>query len=398
MPLIVSIWAVGIFFFAGAWMLRLRRTRFSVEVPCETVYAGLIKAKQQLSLRSDVRLAISKDAAEPILKGIWRPVIVLPKSLAQSLTASELNAVLLHELSHVKRRDNLTATLAHLVSIAFWFFPLLWWMERQLSIDCEYACDEIVLSAARTPAEYASGMLKATRFALFGAVAGISGIRGFEFKKRLELIMSQTDDFAAKRASRGLISAAIAAVVLIPLVGGFASRGILQAQTLQKRHGVEFITASASDNTPQAQQLLSELKTLLNPNQTVLPVNGNGPWDKWLNQEVAFLITPEERSAFLALKSDEQRRQFVDQFWAKRNPTPGSDLNAFKQEHYRRIAYANDRFAAVDAAGWQTDRGRTYILLGPPDEIDSHPDQNREMWRYRIGITIEFDTSDRSRS
>jgi GWxTD domain-containing protein len=276
----------------------------------------------------------------------------------------------------------------------------LWWMERQLSIDCEYACDEVVLALTRKPSDYASGIVKATSFAVCGAVAGVSGIGGYQFRKRLELIMSQDKNPVAPRRGRSLVTAAVMALVVVPVIGGFMSKSLLQGQTIEKRRGIEFITATASSDTPQTQQILSALKTVLNPNDTVFPVNGNDRWDKWLNEDVALLITQEERSAFLALTSESPREQFVTQFWEKRNPNPGSAVNTFKDEHYRRMAYANKRFTLQQVAGWQTDRGRTYVLMGPPDEIDSHPDQNRETWKYNLrgtpdSITISFDISDR---
>ena len=140
------------------------------------------------------------------------------------------------------------------------------------------------------------------------------------------------------------------------------------------------------------------------------------PWKKWLNEDVVYIITDEERKAFKQLNTDEEREQFVEQFWLRRDPTPDTVENEFKEEHYRRIAYANERYAS-GAPGWKMDRGRIYITFGPPDEIDEHPSggsYNRptaegggetttfpfEDWRYRyiegIGndIIIEFvDTS-----
>jgi GWxTD domain-containing protein len=362
--------------------------------------SAFMQARQMLSVQKTVGFAIARDATEPVLMGIGRPLVILPESLETSLSPAELNTVLLHELAHFMRGDNLTGSLAHLVATAFWFHPLLWWMERQLSIDCEYACDEVVLALTRKPSDYASGIVKATRFAVCGAVAGVSGIGGYQFRKRLELIMSQDKNPVAPRRGRSLVTAAVMALVVVPVIGGFMSKSLLQGQTIEKRRGIEFITATASSDTPQTQQILSALKTVLNPNDTVFPVNGNDRWDKWLNEDVALLITQEERSAFLALTSESPREQFVTQFWEKRNPNPGSAVNTFKDEHYRRMAYANKRFTLQQVAGWQTDRGRTYVLMGPPDEIDSHPDQNRETWKYNLrgtpdSIAILFDISDR---
>jgi len=122
-------------------------------------------------------------------------------------------------------------------------------------------------------------------------------------------------------------------------------------------------------------------------------------YKKWLNEDVRWIITPEELSAFKQLSNDEERDQFIEQFWLRRDPTPDTVENEYKEEHYRRIAYANEHYAA-GKAGWRTDRGRIYIVFGPPDEIDAHPSggqYNRpieegggetstypfETWRYR---------------
>ena len=93
---------------------------------------------------------------------------------------------------------------------------------------------------------------------------------------------------------------------------------------------------------------------------------------KWLDEDVVYIISPEERSAFLHLATNEEREQFIEQFWQRRNPDPDSADNTFKEEHYRRIAYVNEHFSS-GIPGWKTDRGRIYIMWGPADEIESHP-------------------------
>ena len=95
------------------------------------------------------------------------------------------------------------------------------------------------------------------------------------------------------------------------------------------------------------------------------------PYKKWLEEEVPYIITDEERSAFLQLQTNEEREQFIEAFWQRRDPTPDTVENEFKEEHYRRIAYANERFSS-GIPGWRTDRGRIYIMWGPPDEIETH--------------------------
>ena len=137
-----------------------------------------------------------------------------------------------------------------------------------------------------------------------------------------------------------------------------------------------------------------------------------GPYRKWLGEDVFYIITDEERTAFKRLATDEEKEQFIEQFWLRRDPTPDTQENEFKEEHYRRIAYANERYAS-GIPGWKADRGRIYITFGPPDEIESHPSGGSyerpieegggttstypfEKWRYRwidgVGtdVNIEF--------
>src|SRR5438552_49832 len=135
-------------------------------------------------------------------------------------------------------------------------------------------------------------------------------------------------------------------------------------------------------------------------------------YKKWLDEDVSYIISDEEKSAFKQLSNDEERDQFIEAFWQRRDPTPDTVENEFKEEHYRRIAYANEHFAA-GIPGWKSDRGRIYIVYGPADEIESHPSGGTyerpmeegggststypfEDWRYRyiagIGqeVIIEF--------
>jgi GWxTD domain-containing protein len=136
------------------------------------------------------------------------------------------------------------------------------------------------------------------------------------------------------------------------------------------------------------------------------------PYKKWLNEDVVYIITDEERQAWKRLATDEEREQFIEQFWLRRDPTPDTVENEFKEEHYRRIAYSNERYAS-GIPGWKSDRGRIYIMYGPPDEIEDHssggtyerPQEEGggttstypfQQWRYRYiegvgtNIIIEF--------
>jgi GWxTD domain-containing protein len=146
--------------------------------------------------------------------------------------------------------------------------------------------------------------------------------------------------------------------------------------------------------------------------KAALKIELSKTYKKWLNEDVVWIITDEERAAFKQLSNDEERDNFIEAFWQRRDPTPDTEENEYKEEHYRRIAYANEHFAA-GIPGWKSDRGRIYIMYGPADEVDSHPSGGTyerpmeegggetstfpfEDWRYRylegIGqeVIIEF--------
>ena len=174
------------------------------------------------------------------------------------------------------------------------------------------------------------------------------------------------------------------------------------AQDQQPSQSAPAKPQSAKDRKQQARKLAKE----------------STPFTTWLTEEVVYIITKEEHDAFLHLTTNEEREQFIEEFWRRRNPDPDSPDNAAREEHYRRIAYANERFSS-GIPGWKTDRGRTYILWGPPDEIESHPAGGTydrppeqgggttttypwELWRYRhledIGENIEIEFVDPSGS
>lgn len=159
---------------------------------------------------------------------------------------------------------------------------------------------------------------------------------------------------------------------------------------------------SNSSATPSTQKSHKKLSSKL--------AKENNPFLTWVTDEVLYIITPEEKAAFARLTTNEEREQFIEEFWRRRNPDPDSPENTAREEHYRRIAYANEHFSS-GVPGWKTDRGHIYILWGPPDEVDAHaagstydrpPEQGGgtttvhafDVWRYRhmedIGDNIEI--------
>src|ERR1700732_1262652 len=154
------------------------------------------------------------------------------------------------------------------------------------------------------------------------------------------------------RGIRTLIATAFSFAILIPDVSA--------QQAQDPTHPPAPQTLTKEQRKVQKQKALKTLKEL------------DSQYRQWLNEDVIYIISPEERNAFLQLDTNEEREQFIEQFWLRRSSNPALPDNDFKEEHYRRIAYANEHYAS-GIPGWKTDRGRMYIIWGPADEVDSHP-------------------------
>ncbi len=201
---------------------------------------------------------------------------------------------------------------------------------------------------------------------------------------------------------------------------GLGIAGVQSTQSSSSQTPPSSSSNSSDSSTPAAPQTVSKplSKREINRKQKALEKELMGPWKKWLNEDVIYIITDEERAAFKRLKTDDERQQFVEAFWQRRDPTPDTEENEYKEEHYRRIAYANDHYAS-GIPGWKTDRGMIYIKYGPADEIDSHPSGGSyerpieegggetstypfEDWRYRyiegIGTNIQIEFVDTTMS
>jgi len=214
--------------------------------------------------------------------------------------------------------------------------------------------------------------------------------------------------------------------VLLVSAGLMAAAAVAQDQPNQKPTDPPKDTVATAQTSPAqtsaaqtqpADQAMDPLQRPANEkqkkkNEKALKIELSKTYKKWLDEDVIYIITDEERAAFKQLSNDEERDNFIEAFWQRRDPTPDTEENEYKEEHYQRIAYANEHFAA-GVPGWKTDRGRIYIVYGKPDEIESHPSGGTyerpmeegggetsthpfETWRYRyiegIGqeVIIEF--------
>jgi GWxTD domain-containing protein len=210
------------------------------------------------------------------------------------------------------------------------------------------------------------------------------------------------------------------ALILLAVIAGLPALAGAQsdkAVTAVDPQSSATVTTSGQTTSGQAGNDTDPLKRSPNDKQKkaqkkALKIELSKTYKKWLNEDVVWIITDEERAAFKQLSNDEERDNFIEAFWQRRDPTPDTEENEYKEEHYRRIAYANEHFAA-GIPGWKSDRGRIYIMYGPADEVDAHPSGGTyerpmeegggetstfpfEDWRYRylegIGqeVIIEF--------
>jgi GWxTD domain-containing protein len=210
----------------------------------------------------------------------------------------------------------------------------------------------------------------------------------------------------------GLRRCLVSSLLLLSLFG----RGLSAVAQQVGKNGSSDQAAPATSPT-QAGQDVDPLKRPISEKQKkdnakALKQELSKTYKKWLDEDVIYIISDEERKAFKQLSNDEERDQFIEAFWQRRDPTPDTEENEFKEEHYRRIEYANEHYAA-GIPGWKSDRGQIYIKFGPADEIEDHPSGGTyerpmdegggetstypfEQWRYRylegIGqeVIIEF--------
>lgn len=223
------IWAAGTAATAAAWCLRLKESRRAFLPATGAEELLLAEARQLLRVPLAVRVACSSTGCGPALHGIWRPFITLPKGLSKELSREEVKAVLLHELAHARRFDNLAAAFVRAVACIFWFHPLVWFVEGWLRGERERSCDELVLANGVNPRIYASGILKVCRFHVLGTAAGVSAVSSSDLKRRIESILEGRTQ-SSSYAPPVLLAALALPITLVPLAGGYCSQCVSNGQ------------------------------------------------------------------------------------------------------------------------------------------------------------------------
>ncbi|MBO0720712.1 MAG: M56 family metallopeptidase, partial [Blastocatellia bacterium] len=185
--LLTIFWLLGAGVCLGRWWLLRRRFARALKGGREVVGGpealALQRAREWLSLKRRVSLVESPEVCQPGVWRTWRPVIVLPEGLAGKLSTEELEAVMMHELIHVTRLDNLLGNAQMLICCLFWFHPLVWLIDRRLLAERELVCDEYVIRYIGEPRVYAESLWKVARFGLGWNLAGVSRAAGSNLKR-----------------------------------------------------------------------------------------------------------------------------------------------------------------------------------------------------------------------
>jgi bla regulator protein BlaR1 len=230
-----TVWLGGFIVILFAWWLRWRRisalVRASMPMQEGPETAALLDLQRRMRFRTPVALRSTATAIEPGIFGILRPVLLLPESITDRLAGAHLESVLAHELSHVRRRDNLSSAVHMLVEAIFWFHPLVWWIGARLIEERECACDEAVLKLGNDPEVYAESILQTCRYYLESPLPCVSGITGSDLKMRIVRIMGEGANKRLTLPRRLLLAAAGIAALSAPVVLGILHVPEGRAQT-----------------------------------------------------------------------------------------------------------------------------------------------------------------------
>lgn len=255
--MILAVWAVGSFLVLGVWAVRAYRLR------------QLIRgAKQESKPLSDQGRVIpvyrTQADIEPGVVGLLRPVILLPQGIENRLSTTQFEAVLAHELCHIRRRDNLTAAVHMLVQAVFWFHPIIWWVGSRLIDERERACDELVVSLGHDREAYAKSILDVCEQYVATRLACAPGISGSDLKRRVVEIMHYEGVKKMENTKKILLSTLSALVLALPILGGLSTNPVALAQE-QRTSVPESVAVGTLPVSTQTFRVLEAVRLALAP-------------------------------------------------------------------------------------------------------------------------------------
>jgi bla regulator protein blaR1 len=216
---LLAIWACGFLGIGCVWWIRWRRIRAEV------------RAASSVQIAAPIPVRSSSAPLEPGVFGIFRPVLLLPARIFEGLAPAQLEAVIAHELCHVRHRDNLIAAVHMFVETVFWFHPLVWWIGKRMVEERERACDEEVLLPGRDPRVYAEGILNICKLCVESPLACVSGVTGSNLRKRIEAILSNRVTVRLTGTKKVALAFAGIAALAVPVSMGVLNAPAVQAQS-----------------------------------------------------------------------------------------------------------------------------------------------------------------------
>ena len=239
--LLTAAWLGGFVVVLSIWCIRWRRIGVAIREAAPLREGREIEALRRLNriagMRAPLEMVVSQTSLEPGVFGIARPVLIWPEGISEHLDDAHLEAVLAHEVWHVRRRDNLAAAIHMAVEALFWFHPLVWWVGTRLVEERERACDEEVVAMGRERRVYAESILKVCEFCVESPLACVSGVTGADLKKRMVHIMTERIAGKLDFSRKLLLGAAVLLALVIPIGFGVANATPRRVQAQQETAG-----------------------------------------------------------------------------------------------------------------------------------------------------------------
>jgi beta-lactamase regulating signal transducer with metallopeptidase domain/peroxiredoxin len=260
------LWLLGfsVLLLRGVWQrLRFARAlRAGRVATTERELAALRRVRAGLRVQRNLSLLVSAQVKEPGLWRIWRPVVILPKGLSTRLSESELDAVLTHEVMHYLRQDNSLSLLQLLLCGVFWFHPLIWWLDRRLLAEREFACDEGVITSGKSPQVYAASLWKVAQFGMGWAIAGAARATGSNLPRRIQVMLTTNRPTNLSLKNRVAVPFTVALLLMCAAALTFFTRQEVSAQAPSAaNNSAEVVAATA----PAAEATTEEMVALLKP-------------------------------------------------------------------------------------------------------------------------------------
>lgn len=237
LPWLAAVWLGGFLLVLVLWGVRRRRIAVALDAASPSSEGRELSALRRIEriggIRKPIALLLSQAALEPGIFGITRPALIWPERISPRLEDAQLDAILAHEVWHVRRRDNLAAALHMLVEAVFWFHPLVWWLGARLVEERERACDEQVIAGGSDPQVYAESILKVCEFCLGSPLPCVAGVTGADLKKRMVRIMSHRMLHGLDFARKALLASAAVLAVAIPMTVGMLNATPGRAQSAE---------------------------------------------------------------------------------------------------------------------------------------------------------------------